>query len=86
MPRCGGLRSDGQLVLADAVLDEQGHHHGHRQGGMRGRMREQLQDNVGDAVAQRIADAGFTVEPTRTVALRIGGSIGIVSARLDGNS
>ncbi|MGW5590150.1 class I SAM-dependent methyltransferase [Streptomyces sp. NPDC003857] len=80
------LRSDGQLVLADAVLDEQGHHHGHRQGGMRGRMREQLQDNVGDAVAQRIADAGFTVEPTRTVALRIGGSIGIVSARLDGNS
>ncbi|MEU1414884.1 methyltransferase domain-containing protein [Streptomyces sp. NPDC046994] len=79
------LRPDGRLVLADAVLDEQGHHHGHRQVGMRNRMREQLRDNVGDAVAQRIAGAGFTVEPTRTVTLRVGGAIGIVSARLDGN-
>jgi len=40
-------------------------------------MREQLHDNVGDAVSQRIAAAGFTVEPTRTMPLRAGGTIGI---------
>lgn len=65
------LRPDGLLVLADAVLDA--HHH-------RG-MREHLHDNVGDAVAQRIAAAGFTVEPTRTRKLRIGGNVGIELAR-----
>jgi ubiquinone/menaquinone biosynthesis C-methylase UbiE len=66
------LRPDGMLVLADAVVGE---HRGH------GRMREQLRDNTGDAVSRRIADAGFTVEPTRTVSLRIGGRIGIEVAR-----
>jgi ubiquinone/menaquinone biosynthesis C-methylase UbiE len=70
------LRPDGLLLLADAVLDEHGH--GHRPGGRR--MREHLLDNVGDAVSHRIASAGFTVEPTRTMALRIGGRIGIVRA------
>lgn len=79
------LRPDGLLVLADAVLDEHGHGHrtgsGRRQVGMRGRMREQMRDNVGDAVAQRIAAAGFTVEPTRPMALRIGGKVGIELAR-----
>lgn len=82
------LRPDGLLVLADAVLDEHGHDHGHgrgrRQVGMRGRMREQLRDNVGDAVSQRITTAGFTVEPTRTMALRIGGRVGIELARPSG--
>jgi SAM-dependent methyltransferase len=82
------LRPDGLLVLADAVLDEHGHDHRHgrgrRQVGMRGRMREQLRDNVGDAVSQRIAAAGFTVEPTRTMALRIGGSVGIELAQPSG--
>jgi hypothetical protein len=43
----------------------------------RGRMSEHLRDNVGDAVSRRIAAAGFTVEPTRTMALRVGGHIGI---------
>jgi ubiquinone/menaquinone biosynthesis C-methylase UbiE len=70
------LRPDGLLLLADAVLDEHGHRH--RPGGHR--MREHLLDNVGDAVSHRIASAGFTVEPTRTMALRIGGRIGIVRA------
>jgi ubiquinone/menaquinone biosynthesis C-methylase UbiE len=65
------LRPDGLLVLADAVLDARHHR----------RMRGHLHDNVGDAVAQRIAAAGFTVEPTRTTALRIGGKIGIELAR-----
>jgi ubiquinone/menaquinone biosynthesis C-methylase UbiE len=69
------LRPGGLLVLADAVVD--GHGHGHRPA----RMREQLRDNVGDAVARRIAAAGFTVEPTRTIALRFGGTIGIELAR-----
>lgn len=79
------LRPDGLLVLADAVLDE--HVHGHRTGlgrrqlGTRGRMREQLRDNIGDAVSQRIAAAGFTVEPTRSMALRIGGKVDIELAR-----
>lgn len=80
------LRPDGLLVLADAVLDEHGHGHrtglGRRQIGTHGRMREQLlRDNVGHAVSQRIAAAGFTVEPTRPMALRIGGKVGIESAR-----
>jgi hypothetical protein len=48
---------------------------------MRRRMREQLHDNVGDAVAQRIAAAGFTVESTRTMKLRVAGKIGIELAR-----
>ncbi len=79
------LRPDGLLVLADAVLDEHGH--GHRTGlrrrqvGARGRMREHLRDNVGGAVSQRIAAAGFTVEPTRTMELRMGGKVGIELAR-----
>ena len=67
------LRPDGVLVLADAVVDEHGHGHG--------RMREHLRDNVRDAVSQRIAAAGFTVDPTRTVALRIGGQVAIEVAR-----
>ncbi|WP_328422154.1 class I SAM-dependent methyltransferase [Streptomyces sp. NBC_00443] len=75
------LRPEGLLVLADAVLDDHGHDHGHgrgrRRGGMRRRMHEQLRDNVSDAVSQRIAASGFTVEPTRTMALRIGGRVGI---------
>lgn len=61
------LRPGGVLVLADAVL----HHHRH----------DHLRDNVGDAVAKRIAAAGFTVEPTRTRKLRIGGEVGIEVAR-----
>jgi ubiquinone/menaquinone biosynthesis C-methylase UbiE len=65
------LRPDGRLVLADAVVDAHGHGHRLR------RMREQLHDNVGDSVSQRIAAAGFTVEPTRTMTLRAGTKIGI---------
>jgi SAM-dependent methyltransferase len=79
------LRPDGLLVLADAVLDEHGHGHrtglGRRQVGGSGRMREQLRDNLPGAVSQRIAAAGFTVEPTRTMELRIGGKVGIELAR-----
>lgn len=79
------LRPDGLLVLADAVLDEHGHGHGtgpgRRRIGTCGRMRELLHDNVGHAVAQRIAAAGFTVEPTRPMTLRIGGKVGIELAR-----
>ena len=72
------LRPDGVLVLADAVVTERGHGHlGRRKGGMG----EQLRDNVGDAVSRRIAAAGFTVEPTRTMALRVGGDVGIEVAR-----
>jgi hypothetical protein len=44
-------------------------------------MREQIRDNVGGAVSQLIASAGFVVEPTRTMALRIGGKVGIELAR-----
>jgi SAM-dependent methyltransferase len=72
------LRPDGLLVLADAVVDEHGHGHGHRPG--RRGMRAHLVDNVGDAVPRRIAAAGFTAEPTRTMSLRVGGTIGIVRA------
>jgi hypothetical protein len=70
------LRPDGVLVLADAVLnDHHGHHDGRGPGGGRrqGGMREQIRDNVSDAVSRLIAAAGFIVEPTRTMALRIGG-------------
>ncbi|WP_128382255.1 class I SAM-dependent methyltransferase [Streptomyces cavernae] len=90
------LRPDGLLVLADAVLGEHGHDHWHgrgrrqigtrgrTRGGMRERMREQMRDNVGDSVSQRIAAAGFTVQPTRTMALRIGGRVGIELAHRGG--
>jgi hypothetical protein len=44
-------------------------------------VREQLRDNIGDAVSRRIEAAGFTVEPTRHIALRIGGEVGIELAR-----
>lgn len=73
------LRPDGRLVLADAVLNDHGH--GHMRCRRGGRMREQLRDNIGDAVSRRITAAGFTVEPTRTMTLRIGGRIGIELAR-----
>jgi ubiquinone/menaquinone biosynthesis C-methylase UbiE len=69
------LRPGGLLVLADATLDEHGHGHGRR------RMREQLRDNVGDAVSRRIAAAGFTVEPTHFMALRLAGKLAIELAR-----
>jgi SAM-dependent methyltransferase len=78
------LRPDGLLVLADMQLDEHGHGHGgrsHRRHGPGSRMHEQLRDNVGDGVAQRIAAAGFTVEPTRAMKLRVAGKIGIDVAR-----
>jgi ubiquinone/menaquinone biosynthesis C-methylase UbiE len=65
------LRPGGRLVLADAVVD--GHGHGHRPG----KTREQLRDNVGDAVSRRIAAAGFTVEPTHTIRIRMAGTMGI---------
>jgi ubiquinone/menaquinone biosynthesis C-methylase UbiE len=67
------LRPDGVLVLADAVMNEHGH--GHHS------MRKHLHDNVKDAVSQRIAAAGFTVEPTRTMRMRWVGTIGIEVAR-----
>jgi ubiquinone/menaquinone biosynthesis C-methylase UbiE len=66
------LRPDGMLVLADAVVDHSD---------KRGRMRDQVRDNVSGAVSQLIASAGYTVEPTRTMGLRIGGRIGIEVAR-----
>jgi SAM-dependent methyltransferase len=69
------LRPEGLLILADAMVDAHGHGHGRR----RGRMH--LHDNVGDAVAARITAAGFTVEPTRVMALRNGTRIGIELAR-----
>jgi len=70
------LRPDGLLVLADVVVDEHGHGHGGHK-----RMSEHLGDNVGDAVARRVAAAGFTVEPTRRMALRVGGRIAVEVAR-----
>lgn len=71
------LRPDGVLVLADAVVSADAGEHGRGHG----RMREQLRDNVGDAVSRRIAAAGFAVEPSRTMALRIGGRVAIEVAR-----
>jgi SAM-dependent methyltransferase len=65
------LRPDGLLVLTDAVADGHGH----------GRMRQHLLDNVAGAVSDRIAAAGFTVEPTRILPLRILGKVGIELAR-----
>ncbi|HWM01524.1 MAG TPA: class I SAM-dependent methyltransferase [Actinophytocola sp.] len=73
------LRPDGQLILADALVDGSGHRHGGH------RMREMLGDNIGDAVSRRIAAAGYVVEPTRTMALRVGGKVGIELARLAGH-
>lgn len=74
------LAPEGLLILADAVVDENfGHDHGHSR--TRRRMRDQVRDNVGGAVSHLIAAAGFTVEPTRTMALRIGGRVGIEVAR-----
>ena len=70
------LRPDGLLVLADAVFDEHGHGH-------RTRRPELIRDNVGDGVARRIAAAGFTVQPTRTMSMRIGGKVGIELAHPD---
>jgi SAM-dependent methyltransferase len=72
------LAPGGLLVLADARLDDQRHDWGHRRRGMRDRMR----DNVGDAVSRRITTAGFTVATTRTMRLRLGGTVGIELARL----
>ncbi|MEV4319752.1 class I SAM-dependent methyltransferase [Actinocrispum sp. NPDC049592] len=68
------LRPDGLLVLADAVFDK--HNHGRPR-----RMSELVRDNIGDGVARRIAAAGFTVQPTRMKAMRIGGNVGIELAR-----
>jgi SAM-dependent methyltransferase len=76
------LRPDGVLVLADAVLHDHGHGHGRRRRGASGDLQIQLKDNVGDAVAKRIAAAGFTVEPTRPVKLRMFGEVGIEVARV----
>ena len=69
------LRPGGVLVLADIQVDQHGHGHGSRS------MSEHLHDNVGDAVAQRLKAAGFTAEPTRTVALRKNWKVGIEVAR-----
>jgi ubiquinone/menaquinone biosynthesis C-methylase UbiE len=71
------LRPDGVLVLADAVVSADADEHGHGHS----RMRAQLRDNVVGAVSTRIAAAGFAVEPTRTMGLRIGGRIAIEVAR-----
>ena len=76
------LRPDGRLILADALVDDRGHDRGHRHRGMRGR----LHDNVGGAVARRISAAGFTLAPTRTMRLRLGGTVGIELARPAGIS
>ena len=65
------LRPGGMLVLTDMVADGHGH----------GGMSRHLADNVGDAVSRRIAAAGFEVEPTRVMALRVGGNVGIEVAR-----
>ena len=78
------LRPDGVLVLADAVLHDHGHGHGHgtRKRGASGELHLHLKDNVGGAVAKRIAAAGFTVEPTRTLKLRMFGEVGIEVAKV----
>ena len=80
------LRPDGSLILADAIHDEHGHRRGHWRIGMRGRMRKHMHDNIGDAVSRRIAAAGFTVEPTHPMTLRIVGRIGIELARPSGSA
>ncbi|SDJ10071.1 Methyltransferase domain-containing protein [Lentzea albidocapillata subsp. violacea] len=64
------LRPGGVLVLADAVF----HDHGPT--------KDHLRDNVGDAVPKRIAEAGFTTEPTRRRKLRMFGAVGIEVARV----
>ena len=76
------LRPDGVLVLADAVLHDHGHGHGTRKRGASGGLHLHLKDNVGGAVAKRIAAAGFTVEPTRTLKLRMFGEVGIEVAKV----
>jgi ubiquinone/menaquinone biosynthesis C-methylase UbiE len=65
------LRPDGVLILADIVADGHGHGHG------KGQMSEHLHDNVGDAIARRVTEAGFTVEPTRTMTMRKNWRVGI---------
>jgi ubiquinone/menaquinone biosynthesis C-methylase UbiE len=79
------LRPDGLLVLADVILDEHDHGHGmgfrNRKSARLTQMREQLRDHIGNGVSQRITTAGFTVEPTRTMPLRVGGKIGVELAR-----
>jgi ubiquinone/menaquinone biosynthesis C-methylase UbiE len=75
------LRPDGLLILADMTVDGHGHKHGHHPTGVSAQMSEHLHDNVGDAVPRRMAAAGFTVEPTRTMPLRRGGEVGIELAR-----
>lgn len=74
------LRPDGVLVLADAAVHD--HSHLGRKRGASGKMQDHLHDNVGDAVAKRIAAAGFTVEPTRVLRLRMFGEVGIEVARV----
>jgi ubiquinone/menaquinone biosynthesis C-methylase UbiE len=69
------LRPDGVLILADIVADAHGHGHGGAE------MSKHLHDNVGDALARRVAEAGFTVEPTRTMAMRKTWRVGIEVAR-----
>ncbi len=69
------LRPEGRLILADAVVDEGGKGAGH------GGMRKHLHDNIADAVNHRIAAAGFTVDPTHRMPLRVGGTVGIEVAR-----
>jgi len=70
------LRPGGLLILADAVFDKHGHEH-------RIRRPDLVHDNIGDGVAQRIAAAGFAVEPTRFMSMRIGGKVGIELARAE---
>jgi ubiquinone/menaquinone biosynthesis C-methylase UbiE len=68
------LRPDGVLVLADA----EGHDGGGGHGGINNRMAARVREN--DGVPERIAAAGFTVEPT--VAFRLGrfGTLSIIRA------
>jgi ubiquinone/menaquinone biosynthesis C-methylase UbiE len=65
------LKPGGVLVLADAVFHDHGPH----------RMKEMIRDNVGDRVAQRISAAGFDVEPTRRMPMRVKGIVGVEVAR-----
>jgi len=64
------LRPEGRFILADVAVDGHGHGHG-------GPPHEMLRDNVSGAVAERITAAGFTVEPTRTLALRRHWRVGV---------